>query len=217
MAGQALSREDVRRARRREGESTGDRVRRLRRLIGGCTLTDLASAGGHPPDRLTVGDVRTRRELLTVTPTDPVCQALRRMATIDVGRLPVVAADDHQRLVGLIRRSNLGTAYRQAVTTSLASQQRTELRRLRDLAGTNFLEVRVTSDGEAAGRPVRAVDWPRHTLLTTVHRAGDLIMPDGETEPRPGDMVSVIVDDEHVGAVRLLLTGSDEPASGEAG
>jgi Trk K+ transport system NAD-binding subunit len=127
----------------------------------------------------------------------------------------VVAAHDHQQLVGLSRRSDLVTAYRQAVTRSLASQQRTELRRLRDLAGTNFLEVRVTDDSPAAGRPIRSVGWPRHTLLTSVHRAGDLIMPDGSTQLQPGDRVSVIVDDEHVQQVRQLLTGSVDPDASE--
>lgn len=183
-----------------------------RRLVGVCTLTDVAVEGDG--DGTTIGDVCTR-QLLTVTPDDPVFLALRRMATIDVGRLPVVAAHDHQQLVGLIRRSDLVTAYRQAVTRSLVSQQRTELRRLRDLAGTNFLEVRVIDDSPAAGRPIRSVAWPRHTLLTSVHRAGDLIMPDGSTELRSGDRVSAIVDDEHVQQVRQLLTGSVDPDASE--
>ena len=37
-------------------------------------------------------------------------RALRRMAAIDVGRLPVVAADDHSVLVGLIRRADVVVA-----------------------------------------------------------------------------------------------------------
>lgn len=185
------------------------------RLVGVCTLTDLSAAGDDAPDGLTVGDVCTRQQLLTVTPSDPVYQALRRMAMIDVGRLPVVAADDHARLVGLIRRSDLVTAYRQAVSRSLASQQRTELRRLRHLAGTDFVEVRIADGSEAAGRRVREVDLPRHTLLTSIQRAGDLIMPDGETELQAGDLVSAIVDEEHVATLRRLLTGSDDRGPGE--
>ena len=67
---------------------------------------------------MTIGEVCTR--LLTVTREDPIFLTLRRMATIDVGRLPeVVAAHDHRQLVG----------------------------------------------------PIRSVAWPRHTLLTSVHRA----------------------------------------------
>lgn len=181
------------------------------KLIGVCTLRDLARSGrgadvdGHATR--TVGDVCTR-DVLTVTPDDPVYLALRRMATIDVGRLPVVAAHDHQHLVGLIRRSDLVTAYRHALTRSLASQQRAELRRLRDLAGTNFIEVPVAEHSDAAGRRVRDIDWPQHALLTSIHRAGDLIMPHGDTELHVGDTVSVIVDDDHVATVRALLSGT---------
>lgn len=181
------------------------------KLIGVCTLRDLARSGpgadvdGHATR--TVGDVCTR-DVLTVTPDDPVYLALRRMATIDVGRLPVVAAHDHQHLVGLIRRSDLVTAYRHALTRSLASQQRAELRRLRDLAGTNLIEVPVAEHSDAAGRRVRDIDWPQHALLTSIHRAGDLIMPHGDTELHVGDTVSVIVDDDHVATVRALLSGT---------
>lgn len=187
------------------------------RLIGVCTLADVAGRGtGSDGDGAgtTVGDVCTR-DLLTVTPDDPMYMALRRMATIDVGRLPVVDDHDHHHLVGLIRRSDLVTAYQQAMTRSLVDQQRDEMRRLRDLAGTNYVEVRVTADALAAGRPVRSVAWPRHTLLTSVHRGGDLIRPGGDTELHAGDLVSVIVDDEHATQVRELLTGSPDPDPSE--
>jgi CIC family chloride channel protein len=179
------------------------------KLIGICTVRDMARTPAGPDDDATrtVGDVCTR-EVLTVTPEDPVFVALRRMAAMDVGRLPVVAADDHQQLVGLIRRSDLVTAYQRAVTTSLASQQRAELRRLRDLAGTNLIEARVTEHSAAAGHAVREIDWPRHTLLTSIQRAGELIMPNGATRLQAGDVISAIVEDEYIARVRALLTAA---------
>lgn len=177
------------------------------KLIGVCTLHDMDRAGSGADGAMTVGEVCSR-DVLTVTPEDPVYVALRRMATIDVGRLPVVAVHNHQKLVGLIRRSDLVTAYRHAVTKSLASQQRTEMRRLRHLADTNVIEVEVTSQAAVAGCAVGAIDWPGHTLLASVHRADDMIMPNGATELHPGDVVNVLVDDEHVAEVRELLTGS---------
>ncbi len=188
------------------------------KLLGVCTLSDLARAditsGAVAAAALKVGDICTRQPL-TVTEVDPVYRALRRMATVDVGRLPVVATHDHQQLVGLIRRSDLVTAYRKAVTKSLASQQRDELRRLRDLAGTDFIEVRVMENADVVGRPVRAVSWPPHTLLTSIHRDGDLITPEGDTELRVGDTVSAIVHDGHVAEVRELLTGRPDSDAGE--
>jgi CIC family chloride channel protein len=180
------------------------------RLIGVCTLADLASAGsnsepvGARAEELTVADVCTRQPL-TVTPVDPVYRAVRRMASIDVGRLPVVASEDHAQLVGLVRRSDVVKAYQRAVTRSVAAQQRKQARQLRDLAGTQVVEFRVTADAPTVGRRVRDVDWPRRTILTSVRRDGDVIMPNGDTTLQAEDEVTVLTDSDHVDAVQRLF------------
>lgn len=184
------------------------------RLIGVCTLTDIARADADDSlsddarAALTVGDVCTRRPL-TVTPADPVFRAVRRMAAIDVGRLPVVSAEDHGVLVGLIRRSDLVKAYRQAVSRSLAAQQRKQTGQLRDLAGTQFVEFRVTADAPTAGKQVCEVTWPRRTILISIRRRGDAVMPNGATRLEPDDEVTALVDLEHVEEVRRLLADDD--------
>jgi CIC family chloride channel protein len=183
------------------------------RLVGVCTLADLARAGaatgaegGAAASELTVGDVCTRRPL-TVTPTDPVYRAVRRMATIDVGRLPVVSSEDHGVLVGLVRRADLVKAYQQAVTRSLAAQQRKQVQQLRDLSGTQFVEFRVTAEAPAAGRQVRQVSWPSRTVLTSIRRNGEVVMPHGDTVLEPEDEVTVLADLEHIDDVQALLAG----------
>ena len=191
------------------------------RLFGVVTLTDLARAGEPVDDEdgvssnggRTVGDICTRR-VITVTPEDPMFRAIRRMATVDVGRLPVVAAEDHSRLVGLLRRADIVKAYQRAVTRSLGVQQRRQSSRLRDLAGTKFVELVVAADAEAAGRAVRDVAWPPRTILTSVVRDGEAIMPNGTTVLEPGDDVVALIDQDAVEDVRRLIAGEDpaEPA-----
>jgi CIC family chloride channel protein len=178
------------------------------RLIGVCTLTDLSDAAPAEEKArpLTVADACTRHPL-TVTPDDPVFRAVRRMATIDVGRLPVVSADDHSRLVGLVRRSDVVKAYRQAVARSLAVQQRKQVRRLRDLSGTQFVELRITANAPTAGQRVRDVSWPSRTILTSIRRDGEAIMPNGDTELCTDDEVTVLTDRDQIEDVRHLLGG----------
>ena len=178
------------------------------RLVGVCTLTDLADADGDgaTAPALTVGDVCTRQPL-TVTPIDPVYRAVRRMAAIDVGRLPVVSAEDHGVLVGLVRRSDLVKAYQQAVSRSLAAQQRKQVRQLRDLSGTQFVEFRIAPDAPAAGLQVREVRWPSRTILTSVRRDGEVVMPNGDTRLQPDDEVTVLADLGHIEDVETLLAG----------
>lgn len=175
------------------------------RLVGVLTLSDLGRTG---PDgrreELTAGDLCTR-EPLTVTPNDPVFRALRRMASLDIGRLPVVADDDHSRLVGLVRRSDVVKAYQRAVTRSLGVQQHRETRRLRDLAGARFIELVVDPEAEVAGRVVREVAWPQRTILTSIRRHGELIMPHGDTVLEPEDTVVALTGQDAAAELRDLF------------
>jgi CIC family chloride channel protein len=194
----------------RETRHHGFPVVRNGRLIGICTLADLARApaneefDGLAEETLTVADICTRQPL-TVTPTDPVFRAVRRMASIDVGRLPVVATEDHGQLVGLVRRSDVVKAYQRALTQSVAAQQRKQTRQLRDLAGTQVIEFRVAGDAQTAGRRVRDVAWPPRTILTGVCRDGEVITPNGDTMLQADDEVTVLTNRVHVDAVQHLF------------
>lgn len=53
----------------------------------------------------------TNRQLVVVTPDEPLSVAARKMDEYDIGRLPVVDPDDNSKLVGLITRSDVITAY----------------------------------------------------------------------------------------------------------
>jgi CIC family chloride channel protein len=182
------------------------------RLVGVVSLSDLeqASAGERPagadPDRLTVGDICSRTPV-TVTPADPVFRAVRRMASLDVGRLPVVSEEDHGRLVGWLRRADIVRAYQRALHRSLGVQERQAGSRLRQLSGTQFVEATVMRDAPACGRTVREIEWPPRTLLTSIRRAGELVTPNGSTLLEAEDDVLALVDSDHVQELRNLLTG----------
>lgn len=91
-------------------------VDRQGRLHGLITLSDVREA-------LTEGDLDApvshyaTHDLLITFPDETLNDALRKLAMGDVGRLPVVATDDHQRLLGLITRKNILSAYNQALTS----------------------------------------------------------------------------------------------------
>lgn len=179
------------------------------RLVGVVCLSDPEHADGAVDAR--VADIRTRHPV-TVTPDDPVVRALGRMATLDVGRIPVVDPEDHGRLVGLLRRSDVVHAYRCAVTRSLGAQQRQELSWLRDLAGVHFVEVVVEDGAPAAGRAIRDVHWPERTILTSIRRAGEVILPHGDTVLEAGDELVVLTSPEAAGDVVALVSATQAGA-----
>jgi chloride channel protein, CIC family len=93
------------------------------------------------------------------------------------------------------------------VTRSVGAQQRAAASQLRDLTGTKLIEVLVDPAAPAAGREVREVGWPPRTILTSIRRRGDVVVPNGATVLEPGDEVVALIAVDQVEAVRELLAG----------
>lgn len=85
------------------------------RLFGVVTLSDVEEALQEATDELKVSDIATRNPV-TAYPDESVRSVLRRFATMDVGRIPVVSRDDPTRLLGCLRRHDIVRAYSKAVT-----------------------------------------------------------------------------------------------------
>ena len=187
------------------------------RLVGIVTLADVAALG-DPGDTGDIASMRARTlsltaadicttDPLTVVPSDPVYRAVQRMAAIDVGRLPVVDERDHGRLVGLVRRADVVSAYQRAMSRSLRAQHHRARSRLRHLGGARFVERVIASDALAAGRAVADVAWPDGTVLTSIRRGGEIVVPRGDTVLRAGDEVVALVSAGQTEAFDRLLEG----------
>jgi chloride channel protein, CIC family len=83
-------------------------------------------------------------------------------------------------------------------------QQRQASGRLRDLTGVRFVELVVEEGSPVAGAAVRDVTWPERTVLTSVRRAGDVLVPKGTTVLEPGDELVALTG--HGDEVRRLTT-----------
>ena len=62
------------------------------RLVGVLAITDVVRTGG-PSDLVSVADAMTPKPL-TATKLTPVSEVLARMASLGVGKIPVVHEDD---------------------------------------------------------------------------------------------------------------------------
>ncbi|MFB6127190.1 MAG: CBS domain-containing protein [Halolamina sp.] len=78
------------------------------RLVGMVTLDDAREVRDVERDAYTVAEVMSR-EVASVTPEADAMDALQRMRSEDVGRLPVI--DTNGDLVGIISRTDLMTAF----------------------------------------------------------------------------------------------------------
>lgn len=168
-------------------------------LVGVLTRGDLATRDGR-----TAADLCTRRAL-TVSPSDPVFVAVRRMASLNVGRVPVIDAAT-RRIVGMLRREDIVQAYQLGLARGAATQQRDASSQLRDLTGVRFVELAVDDSSPVAGQAVRDVPWPERTVLTSVRRRGEVVVPTGSTVLTPGDVLVILA--AAPDAVRDLVAGA---------
>jgi len=177
------------------------------RLVGVVTISDLQRAedAGRPA---TAADI-CRRRPVTVDATATLDAALQRMAAIDVGRIPVVTGRD--RYQGIVRRSDVVTAYQRAILRKLDEQQDVHTSHLRDLTGVRTLTLSVDTGSPVDGELVREIEWPARTLVTSIRRGSAVLLPDGATRLAAGDEVMVLADPTEVETVRALLVRQGAP------
>jgi len=94
------------------------------KLHGCVTLEDVHRAG---PDGLDqpVEKIATH-DLVIAFPDESINDGLRKLGLRDVGRIPVVSREDHTRLLGLLTRKNIISAYNQALMRHHTRLEETE-------------------------------------------------------------------------------------------
>jgi CBS domain-containing protein len=180
------------------------------RLVGILTLSDIARADSGDD---TVADVMTQRPA-TVVPSALVSTALERMAVLGVGRLPVVAEDDPERLVGVFRREEAVRAYHEALTANTDIELHRARLAQRTDPGAGFYEFRIPPGSMADGRSIREVAWPEGSTLVSIRRGRQVEVPTGDTVLESGDVVTAfgtMASKDRM--IERLNAGADEPTA----
>ncbi|HLF42413.1 MAG TPA: chloride channel protein [Acidimicrobiia bacterium] len=168
-----------------EHQSHGAPVVEDGRLVGIITISDIAR--GTSAGR--VGEAMTPRPA-TATPDTPVSRALERMAALGVGRLPVVAEDDPDELVGMFRREDAVRAYHEALTAATDVEMHRASLAQRTGGGAGYYDFRVPPSSVADGRAIREVSWPEGSTLVSIRRGRDVLVPSGATILHRGDLIT---------------------------
>ncbi len=184
-------------------------------LTGVITLQDIDAVPAAEREQYTVGQVCTR-DLLVAYPDETIGAALRRMGARDVGRMPVVARENPRQLLGLLRSADLVRAYDAALAQRATLRHRAHQVRLGALSGVLVEEVQVQSGSACAGKHVKEIAWPRDTVISSLRRGRQVIVPDGGTLLRAGDVLVIVSEQALSAAVRQLCASpaaADEAAA----
>jgi chloride channel protein, CIC family len=180
-------------------------------LYGVVSLEDYRRITAAEPDSLddlTVRDIATQ-DVVTVFPDESVGTALRRMAPRDLSRMPVVARDDPRRLLGVVRRNDIVRAYEVGVLRREEARHRAEAISAVNHSRAEFVEVHISPGSHAASHTIAELELPRPSVLVSIRRGRELVIPHGDTRLEPGDVVTALCERECTNQVQAALTRAD--------
>jgi CIC family chloride channel protein len=179
------------------------------KLAGVVTITDVDQAVAKNVSRKTAAaSIGTPRDqLLVAYPDESMGEALQRMGGRGLGRLPVVSRDDPDELLGMVRRQDIIEAYNVGLTRRAELQHRVKRMHLRNIDGTEFVEIRLGSEDRAVGKTVQQVAeiLPEDCVLVSIRRDGQILIPHGSTTLQAGDSITAFVQQSVVDDVRTCL------------
>ena len=187
-------------------------VDKLGRLSAMLTLQDLERIPADQWNITTVGQAGTH-DLVVAYPDETIGAALRRMATRDIGRVPVVDRQESTQLLGLLRRSDLMRAYDIALTRREAMRHRAQQVRLgaSDI-GAQVIELAVQDGSLCANQKMSAIPWPRDCIVANLRRGRRRIIPHGDTLILAGDVLLIVVESTDRASVERLCLIPKEQA-----
>jgi CIC family chloride channel protein len=178
------------------------------KLLGVVSLSDLETAlTKKMPGTTPVADIATTwPHLLVAYPDETMGNALARMGSRGLGRLPVVSREDPYELQGLIRREGITDAYNLALTRrSEILQRSSDVPPQPAVEEAEFVEIPLTVDDDVVGQTVAdvAANMPQDCVLVSIQRGEHVIIPHGDTVFEAGDRVTAYV--RHEDAKKLFL------------
>jgi CIC family chloride channel protein len=160
------------------------------KLVGILSLQDIDRAENK---NVKVAEICTR-DVVTAFPDETLSAALRRMSERDIGRLPVVAREDKQKLLGVLRRADVIHAY------NLALARRTEKRHLEgnvrlDAITPDRVEVTdivVNAESQIVGKKMKEIPFPKDCVIASIRHGAKVIVPRGDTVVHAGDVLVIV-------------------------
>jgi CIC family chloride channel protein len=159
------------------------------RLVGIITVSDIVRTGG-PSDQVTAGAAMTPRPF-TARPSTTVAEALERMASLGIGRIPVVDEEDSEHLVALFRREDAVTAYHIALGQEVQHEMGRDRLRTRTVPGAGFFDIEIPPGSVADGCLIKELPVPAGCTIVSVRRGTLVLVPDGNTRLRGNDALTV--------------------------
>ncbi|MCD6425623.1 MAG: chloride channel protein [Anaerolineales bacterium] len=180
------------------------------KLFGIVTVSDLRNAISSNSNlgETKVKDVATKRaDLLITYPNETIGQALYRMGSRGLGRLPVISREDPGQILGLIRRQNIIRAYHLALTRRSEITHKIKQLELETEDDFEVIHLLVNEESAISGKKVSEIArlLPEDSLLVSIKQDGRGVIPHGSTLISPNDFLTIIVNGDDVEDLKGII------------
>jgi len=154
------------------------------RLMGVLTRADLRLISPEARATTTVAAAMNGEPVAAVS-SQTLDVVLETLATHRVRWLPVLASHDDRRVVGIVAAGDVVRAYRGALNSAV--------RGVSGLAGGGeMLDLTVGAGSAVAGKTLAELRLMPETLVVSVHRGDEILVPRASMQLLPGDVASVL-------------------------
>lgn len=166
-------------------------------LVGILTQADLREV---PPDAWTTTLVSAamNEEPVSAFPTQTLDVALEDLATHRVRWLPVIADRDDREVVGVVTAADIVRTYRAALSTAVRGVSGVA-------SGGDMFDIAVDPSSAVVGRSLADLRLMPETLVISIHRDEEIMVPTASTQLRPGDVLTVLTRGRSQEALRRLF------------
>ena len=188
-------------------------------LVGILSFTDVRH---HVTDDalgnlVLAGDI-CEKQILTTNLKEDLYSVLRKMGQRNIDSLPVVDLLDEARMQGMVTRKDVILAYERRMSSLREEGGGTadpdEAQAIPYRADSALTELEVTEDETyLVGRQVREVNFPAGSLLVSIQRMEQSIIPNGLTRIEAGDRLLIVTKRDRVAEVRRALASNDGEAA----
>ena len=183
------------------------------RLWGIITLQDIhraQSKESFSSRGLKVSDLAVE-DPTTVYPDEPIWAAIQKLSPRDLARLPVVSRDGSKTLRGIISRSDILRAYDIGVVRKQRGhivEHQVELRQAKE---NGFAEFVLKEEDACNSALVKDLSLPDTINMVSIKRAGQTIIPRGNTQLNVGDVITVYGRLEDIKGIKNFLNSCRLP------
>lgn len=165
-----------------------------RKLIGVLTHADLERYHQQQAEALAAGkNVATNplvKDAMNAEPvvmpvTESLDRVLESLAEHKISWLPVVEDLTSMKVAGVVGASEVVKSYQLAMSQGMRSLGAT-------VSGMSMTEIQLSQTATANNHALRELTLPEDTLVVSIHRNGELIVPRGTTKLQAGDLLTIL-------------------------